>query len=148
MNPRVLMNPEDIRKFDDGNVNLYRENRKGAILIESYTGNESTGFLLILPLFSKSKPTKKQAVLFSNLSYTKRDEALMLIREGLMYSWELGYHAAFALETDLLYNESGFMKTPDNLFHQDRMSLFFSELSWNGIKRISHDLIFPFMKKN
>lgn len=147
MNPRIISNPEDIFKFDNGMLKLQHENRKESVLIESYSGKEKTGFLLILPLFSRSNPEKKQAVFFSNISCSNRIEAELLIREGLMCSWEMGYHVAFAPDTNSFYGGSEFRKAATNFFYPVTTGIPFvySELTWDGIKQISHDLIFPFI---
>jgi hypothetical protein len=145
VNPRIVSNPEDIYKFDNSTLKFQHENRKESILIESFSGSEKTGYLLILPLFSKSRPKEKQAVFFSNITYSNSIEAKLLIREGLMCSWEMGYHVAFTSGKNSLYKDSGFQNFSKNFFRSffPKISLLYSDLTWNGIKQVSRDLIFP-----
>ena len=145
MNPRIVTNPKEIVRFDKSYSSISSGIRRETILIESYTGITKTGHLLILPLFSGSSPLEKQAVFLSNLTYSNINEAEKLIREGLMCSWELGYHVAFASDSNSLYKNSGFRNISKNFFSSfpHRAPLLYSELSWNGIKKIAHDLIFP-----
>ena len=150
VNPRIILNSEKLAQLDESFLKIQSDNKRESVLIESFTGNNQTGHLLILPLFSKSKPKVKQAVLFSNLLYTYPAEAEKLISEGLMCSWELGYHVAFTLDSDSIYRNSMFRNIPRNNFQSFpfRNSLFFSELSWDGLKKVEHDLIFPVIENN
>lgn len=145
--PRFINNRKEIINFTDRNQHVLFRNRQEAILIESYTEAELTGHLLILPLFSKSRSNKKQGVLMANIDYKSKEEAGLLIREALMCSWELGYHVAFALYQSNLFTENGFNKVPKTQFpaYHFEVPLLYSELSWEGMKQISADLIFPYL---
>ena len=147
MNPRIITHPEDICMFDKGMLKLPHKIRQESILIESYSGSKKTGFLLVMPLFSKSYPKEKQAVFLSNMAYSNRTEAKLLIKEGLMCSWEMGYHVAFTTDTNSFCSDFGFQIISKNFFRPviPQISLLYSELTWDGIKQISHDLIFPFI---
>jgi hypothetical protein len=115
------------------------------ILLRSYMGNHTTGYIIFLPVSSTSKPTKKQAVLLAGLSYSNRETSIVLIREGLMVSWELDYQVAFAPDADPLFYESGFEKNSRNFFQKNENAhpVLTSEISWDGMKSISNDLIYP-----
>ena len=142
---RSLLNSADISRFNKVAVDNFRNARKEVILIESYTGNELTGHLLVTPLFSRTKPAENQAVFLSNLFYSTNKEADSLIREAKMCSWEMEYHVAFALNTCSFYFENGFHKNTNNAFplYCKEAPLIYSELSWDGINVLSGDLIFP-----
>ena len=118
---------------------------KESFLIESFSDGKLSGHILILPLFSKSKPHTKQAVLFSDLSYSTISEAKSLIREGLMCSWEIGYKVAITTQCTDIFKVTGFSELPSNIFFSQTISKNFGiiELSWDGIKKLSKDLIFP-----
>jgi hypothetical protein len=143
---KSLLNSSEIRRYSKVAADNLRNARKEVMLIESYTGNELTGHLLVTPLFSRSRPTKNQAVFFSNLFYSTNREAVLLIREAEMCSWEMKYHVAFALNTCSFYFENGFHKNTNNAFpeYNREIPLIYSELSWNGMDLLSEDLIFPF----
>jgi hypothetical protein len=143
--PRYLENTGhelDLQKY----YPVIRHNAiKEIILIESYTGKRLTGHLLILPLFSKSKPSEKQAVLFSNLTYANHIEAKKIIAEGLMCAWEMGYHVAFTQNLESIIVKSGFIHPEKShlKLNSVQSQLHYYELSWDGMHKIPDDLIFP-----
>ncbi len=143
--PRLLTFPDEIHTFGITASLADVDAGKGAMLVESYSGDVVSGYLVMMSVYSRSDENKKQAVLFLKLIYSDIEEGRMLIREGLMRSWELDYHVAFARETDPLFVESGFRKVPGNFVRSDvtELPLLFSELSWHGMNELSADLIIP-----
>ena len=144
--PFLFSNPENLKNYNENNLHEYYDgyNYEG-ILIKSYENKKISGFALFLPVISQSKPQTKQAVFLANLVYSNPNEAKKLIREGLMCSWEDGYHVAFVFGENQLYNNLGFQKVSKNFFdsRNNRLSLLMYELSWNGLEMISNDLLLP-----
>ncbi|MBN1185229.1 MAG: hypothetical protein JXB49_23290 [Bacteroidales bacterium] len=102
------------------------------------------GSIKISPLFSISKPTEKQAALFTNLNFTNNENCQKIIKEALKLSWEMGYKVAFTAEYREEYTKAGFQQV-DRTFngYKKQYPLLFFELSWDGIKKISNNIIFP-----
>ena len=119
--------------------------RNGAFVIESYTGNVVSGYLIIQPMFSHLGDNSNETVVFTKVVYSNTNEAKMLVREGLMRAWELDYLVAFVLDKDPVFMETGFQKVTGKLIHSEMagLSVLFKELKWHGMKRISKKLIIP-----
>ena len=117
----------------------------GEWIIVSYTGNIVSGYLVLQPMYSHTGKNSEEAVVFSKIVYASIGEGKMLVREGLMRSWELGNLVAFALDKDPVFMEAGFQKVTSKLIHSEMagLAVLFKELKWQGMKRISGKLVIP-----
>ena len=118
------------------------------ILIEKYEEDKFKASVKIVPLFSISKPLEKQAALFTNLSFKNNEVCQEFIKEALKLSWEMGFKVALATEYQNEYTKSGFQQV-ERIFHgyKKQYPLLYFELSWDGINKISGDIIFPLNNK-
>ena len=102
------------------------------------------GSLNISPLFSKSNPKNKQAVLFSKLSFTDLVMMKTLMKEALMLSWEMDYKVAFTSNDFEVYSRVGFQKVQIPLILAGSSSpVYYFDLAWDGIKKLPSDIVFP-----
>jgi hypothetical protein len=115
-----------------------------SLKIELNRGKEIIARLVLTPLISKLGHENHRAIMFEYLNYSGLRAANFIIKEALMLSWEMGYEVAFA-NTDIpLFVKSGFEKV-SKIFtcYNNQQPLFYSELTWNGMKNIPCDLVFP-----
>lgn len=120
-----------------------------AIVIRSFYGEDKTGTAIFLPLPSAGDPLKKQAVYLARLTAKENSIAKALLSEGLMCSWEAGYHVAFVLDEKPVYYDAGFQKVSHNFFHRrtNGFPALAFELSWNGLEMIEYDLLLPIQQQ-
>lgn len=131
--------------------NLLKEihDESNIILFTSACGT-ITSYCILKPLFS-NHDLKKQAVILTDFWGSDRFTIKKIICESIKYSWEIGFHAAFAINMHTALFDVGFepvlkFKIKDIAYE----NLLGMELSWDGFKKISKTLIskIPYIKYN
>jgi hypothetical protein len=114
------------------------------IWLQMFNHGKRTGSIKIQPLYSRSKPKEKHAVLFSEITCSNLIARKTLIKEALMVSWEMDYKVAFVLFDIEIYCQAGFRRSENfGIISNGTFSAYFFDLAREGIKKIPADIEFP-----
>lgn len=131
--------------------NLKKEiNDDSNIILFTSAYGTVTGYCILKPLFSNYN-IRKQAVLLVDFWGTDRFTIKEIICESVKYSWEVGFHVAFAIHNHTTLFNVGFEQvTKFKIKDMSYENLLGMELSWDGYKKTSRTLInkIPYTKYN
>jgi len=120
------------------------ESFSGISLI-AYEEDRLLGHTFLIPLSSQRNLNVVESALVCGVWTLDMDVAELLIKEAIMSAWESGFHAVFSFENHLKLKKAGFAPVRKDFFsiglsNYDAIGM---ELSWNGFKIITKDLILP-----
>jgi hypothetical protein len=118
---------------------------QSGLSIVAYQSDKVVGHILLLPLTSQRDATLEEAAILEGIWCIDKEILDLLIKEAIMCAWEYGFHAIFSFENNIQLKKTGFVKTKKDFFAMNvsGYTILGMELSWNGFKKIPHDLTIP-----